>query len=252
MFDIVTIAINDVCNEMCRPCFAPLKGGQRSVEEVLSMVDRFSSSRSINIQGGEPTLHRGLVDILLGIKQRGKSAHIATNGTYIPTRLLELSSELSENVQIQVGLFASYRELYEQITGRDWFERVIQNIKAYKTHYPTMLSSAIYRENFHDVDGLVRLADSLGMPIRINLTMAAGRGKNVELITIDEIERLKTQIRVYQLSGIHADAPFLDNNYCPAVMAAYGLPGVRKCPAYEGQRLYVGLKTIIACEFLQR
>ncbi len=243
-----TISIkNDSCNEKCESCFLNFNGEVMSLEDILKIA-RESPDKVIEIQGGETMLYRDpsvkkidIVDVILGIVRMGKDVHVSTNGTYIPRRLLEeeVINELQDHLQVQVSLWASNAELYKEITKRNVFNLVEKNISIYKENYDTVLSCAIYRKNYADVKNIADYAvNKLGLPIRFNLVMAIGKGKEVELITTSEVYDLLNTIRqlapfaqsLHQKPMIFFGSYNLNplsgmtENNCPAVTFAYNLP----------------------------
>lgn len=248
----LTIDVNGYCNIACEFCYQDLDGSHLTREEIVGIVEGMPESRIVEIGGGEPLLHKEIQGIITDIRERGKKVHIATNATRIPEGFLDLEKRIREGTQIQVSLHASNPELYEQITGRNCFDQVIENTRLLQSRYATLMTSAIYKENLGDVPHLVELASDLSLPIRVNLVMPVGSGANVTLLTDKEVDRLRGQLLVHKLSGIQVESPLIHVNNCAAIQNAYGIEKRGLCPVDCAAKLYVSPRGEERnCEFLE-
>jgi len=250
--DNLTIDINGKCNIGCKFCYQNLDGSLLSKKEVLKIVDQNASSEIIEIGGGEPFLHKELSDIVEGIVARGKRVHISTNATFIPQNILEMEEDVRRNVIMQVSLHASDRERYIAITGKDFFDKVIENAKRLRDLYTTVLSAAIYKENFDQVETILQIGYKLGIPTRINLVMPVGNGRNVELLSPQEVNLLTGILLVEKIAHPSlVESPLLHQLNCPALCKAYGLKKTGTCPLEVGLKEYVSPRgEQLGCEFL--
>lgn len=88
---LALIEVNQACNLNCPVCFAESstsKTGQRSIEEIESMLDTLVASEGepdlLQISGGEPTIHPQFFEILDACKKRPiRHLMINTNGVRI-------------------------------------------------------------------------------------------------------------------------------------------------------------------------
>lgn len=252
----LTIDINNFCNLNCEFCYQNLDGSELSKDYILDVVDKHKDFDTIEIGGGEPFLYSNIIDLIMELSKRNKKINISTNGTLIPDSLLSLEDEIKDKTKIQVSLNASNKELYEKITGKDLFNDVLKNINKIKPKYQTNLSSAIYQENFKDVPYLINLANQLNLPIRLNLVIPKGKGKNVSLITERELDRLTGQLLVQYVLNKNIEFPLLHFNprdreiNCQAVADTYNRQKVGYCPADTNEKLYFSKDMNCNCQFL--
>jgi Radical SAM superfamily len=79
----VTIETNRTCNLNCKSCYTLDKKSVKSLAQVKSEIDlalRKRDLQTITILGGEPTLYRGLEDVIAYIKSRGLFCQLLSNG----------------------------------------------------------------------------------------------------------------------------------------------------------------------------
>lgn len=247
----IDICGKEKCNLSCRFCYQDLEG-KLSCDDVLQIVESNPSFERVEIGGGEPFMHEEIVKITKELAKKGKLVHISTNGTLIPDGFLKLEDKLKEKVQIQVSLHASNPVLYQKVTGKELFYTVKDKIQTLKEHYFVTLSSTIYNDNFSDVENIVRLAMQLRTPIRVNLAMPIGKGKDVELLDSKQIDQLTGYLLQERIAkGSLVESPLIHKNKCYALQAGYGIKKKELCPADVGTKKYVSPKgEIYACEFL--
>lgn len=245
----LTIDVNGTCNERCRFCYQDLDGSILPKEEIMRLVDG-SDADVVEIGGGEPFLDKRIVRIIKEIKDRGKRVHVSTNATLIPEGLLDLEQRAKDGTQLQASIHASNPALYEQITGRNLFDNAIKNIGTLRPHFSMLMTSAIYQDNLSDVPNLIDLAKELELPLRVALVFPTGNGKNVNLLTAQQVNQLRgylLQQRV--IKGDKIDSPLIHTNNCYALGEAYGVEREGVCPLDCG-KVYVsprGEKS--GCEF---
>ena len=228
----LTIDINGYCNEACKFCYQNLDGSTLSEDEILKLVDENPKARTVEIGGGEPFLDPRIVDLIRFIREKGRGVHIATNATRIPEGFLDLEDSVRGEVQIQVSIHGSNPEMYQRVHGKNLFDKVIGNTKRIKSKFDTIMTSAVYQENFNDVTNLVRLAEELDIPLRVNLVFPVGKGASVQ-----------------RLKGRKIDSPLIHQNNCYAISEAYGIERKGICP-FDCGKVYVspsGEKS--SCEF---
>ena len=249
----LTVDINAYCNLRCEFCYQDLDGSILPEDEILGIIDENPDSEYIEIGGGEPFLDKRLVQLIKEIRKRKKKIHIATNGTRFPDELLNLEDMIRNDVEIQISLHASNQELYKRITKKNLFDRVIDNIKKIKPMYSTLISSAIYQVNYHDIPNLINLASELELPIRINLVFPVGNGRNVELLTPKQINQLTSYLLLERIKkGNMVESPLMHTNNCTALQNVYGIEKKGLCPVDCGVKGYISPKgKSYNCEFLQ-
>ena len=113
------------CNQSCDFCFnrsMPFVPDM-SLQDCRAMFDRLNAvgARTIDIIGGEPTLHPHLIDIVLTASQRGLRINISSNGTN--TAVLE--ELLGSDGDINIGISINDRKTLERLAGLVQKNRVV-------------------------------------------------------------------------------------------------------------------------------
>lgn len=81
------------CNLNCSYCDTPYshsteadKAKEMSVGEVVDVIKRFGIP-NVTITGGEPMIHKGILDLICSLAEEGFAVNVETNGTYsvLPT-----------------------------------------------------------------------------------------------------------------------------------------------------------------------
>ncbi len=250
----LTVDINGVCNIGCEFCYQDLDGSVLSEDQVLEIVRSKPDFGIVEIGGGEPLLHKDLAGIIRNIVSDGKKVHVSTNATFIPQSLIDLEKSVRNNVTMQVSLHACNRERYKVVTGKDFFDAVINNARTLKNYYNTVLNAVIYQKNLDQVKGILKIGYDLGIPTRISLVFPVGRGKSVERLTREQVDRLRGVLLVEKIMhpGM-VDSPLLHEINCPALSEAYGLERKGLCPLQVGQKDYVDPRgKRLGCEFYHR
>lgn len=129
------IQITEKCNLHCSHCFvsAEIYGKTMSFESIKTkVIPRLKSCRvvSVTLTGGEPFIHKNIIDIIRLLRENDLSVSICTNATCITKSHFE-QLEKFDNVHINVSLdgfsetsHSVFREKYSS------FEKTIETIKA--------------------------------------------------------------------------------------------------------------------------
>lgn len=248
------IDISGKCNLDCAICYQDLDKSELPKEEILRLVNENSQFDTVEIGGGEPMLHPEITALVRDIRAREKRVHLSTNGTVIPADLLDLEDEIRANTQVQVSLHASNPKLYQQITGRDLFSQVRQNIPRFQERYSTVLTTVVYQDNVDDVPNLVRLSGEMGLPLRVTLVHPVGRGQEVACLTERQVDQLRGYLLQQKLiTHNRVDSPLVHANNCAALESAYGLKKESACPADCQAKKYISPRgEVSVCEFLPK
>lgn len=241
----LTIDINGNCNLGCKFCYQNLDGSILPIERILEIVDEHSELNYVEIGGGEPFLDKRLINIITELDSRGKHIHVSTNATVVPANLLNLEKLVREKTLVQVSLHASNPKLYKFITGRNFFEKVVKNIKTIKEHFPTVVSSTIYQDNFEDVENIIELISRIGLPLRINLAF----GNKVNKLNSWKVDQLRGYLLKQRVLGREVDSPLIHKNNCYALSEFYGIRKKGDCPADLGKIYVAPNGKMSKCEF---
>ena len=120
------------CNFRCPFCHNPslAKGDERLLDYSFAEILSFLESRKhkldgICITGGEPLLHKEIIDLACAAKEMGFLIKIDTNGSF-PDRLQEI---VRNNIADYIALdIKNSPEKYERTTGRKMLEQVKKSV----------------------------------------------------------------------------------------------------------------------------
>lgn len=218
----LTIDITGACNLDCEFCYNDDKTGILGAGEIDDIIIANPDAPVVDIGGGEPLLHKDIVQIIQSISRQNKRANISTNLTIIPGGLLGLEESVRKNTSMQVSINAATKETYNAVAKRDLFEQVVGNIKQVQQLYNTTLSAVIYRNNFSEVDGLLALAETINLPLKISLALPVGNARNIKLITPEEANVLRGKLLLGKIShNVKVYGPLVHEISCPIISATY-------------------------------
>jgi cyclic pyranopterin phosphate synthase len=139
------VSITDRCNERCTYCMPQELQEWLPREEILSFEETLRlvgiaaelGVSKVRITGGEPLTRRDVIDFIRRIPEipRITSIGLSTNGTLLAREIASgktMASALrAAGVgSVNVSLDTLDREVYAQITGRDFHEQVLNGIDA--------------------------------------------------------------------------------------------------------------------------
>jgi MoaA/NifB/PqqE/SkfB family radical SAM enzyme len=124
------------CNLLCTTCprtYAELEPpADMSWELFTSIVDQVPEARRAVLHGvGEPMLVKNLPRMVRYLKDRGIYVLFNTNGTLLNDRngraLIDAGLD-----ELRVSLDASTRESYLAVRGKDYFDRILRNVRTFR------------------------------------------------------------------------------------------------------------------------
>lgn len=139
------VSITDRCNERCTYCMPQELQEWLPRDEILSFEETLRIIRvaaelgvsKVRVTGGEPLTRRDIVHFIAQIPKisRIKSLGLSTNGTLLPRQITSgetMATALREaGVQsVNISLDTLDRDVYSQITGRDFHAQVLEGIDA--------------------------------------------------------------------------------------------------------------------------
>ncbi|MCL2646057.1 MAG: radical SAM protein [Phycisphaerales bacterium] len=192
-----TLRCNLRCT-MCYQCNYDTNGlGEGIWREIAQLLPY---THEIAFQGGEATLDKGFRNFFDSVElqsHRHVKISLITNGTVLDKRLLEGLRHVKLNYII-VSLNAATRETYARITGKDFFERVVGNLRQLSelahnhSHGDFILhaSFVVMRSNFHELPQFLEIASSLGIEVQL-LNVIGNRNNEDIFVRTDQHETLR-------------------------------------------------------------
>jgi molybdenum cofactor biosynthesis enzyme MoaA len=204
-------------------------------------------------------LHKDIIKIIEEIIARGKKVHIATNATYIPKDFFHINPEA---LKVQVSLPGN-KATYHHVTGRDLYDKVIQNLAVLKKSLcgpnkegteRLTVNYVVYKDNLSSANDIFQVALELDVPLSVSLVYPIRKGKNVKLLDQEEISALSRDILRASLSGLRVVSSIFPKEPtfsqfttpCPILADVYGFNLQGNCP----EKTYVSpTGDISRCEF---
>jgi MoaA/NifB/PqqE/SkfB family radical SAM enzyme len=164
----VEIHLTNRCNIKCGYCVFNDRHNnlEMSYSEALSVIDRLYNMhvKAIGFSGGgEPTVYKDLLDIVLYTKSMGMDVGLITNGVEFDVRLLDYLT------WVRFSLDASDASMYTKIKGVNKYFRVVKNIRdaiAYKRNMNLPVTIGIHtvvtEDNVNHIYDIAKIADTLG------------------------------------------------------------------------------------------
>lgn len=214
------VSVTDRCNFRCLYCMPEeglpwLDNGRlMAFDELERLVRLFVrlGIEEVRLTGGEPTLRRGLPDLIRRLAQIPdmSSLSLTTNG-YL---LKELAGPLAEAglTRINVSLDTLVTEKFERITRRDALHRVLEGLEEVERHpaiHPIKVNAVAMRDfTEEEIIPFAELARRKPYIIRFIEFMpldAEGKWRNEKVLTGEEIRRT---IHAWKpLVRLHSDDP---------------------------------------------
>lgn len=186
------ISLTDRCNFRCFYCLPngepalARKDTILSFEEIYSVTEIFVSLgiEKIRLTGGEPLIRRDvpiLVEKLAALKPQLKDIALTTNGFDFPRHAEALKNAGLDRVTL--SLDSLRRDRFEEITGVDALDKVLNAIDAAKNYgyEPVKINAVIVRNrNDDELVGFARFARENGVAMRFIefMPLDSGHGWN--------------------------------------------------------------------------
>ena len=169
------LEVTNRCNLLCTTCprtYEELEPPADMTWELFrSIVDQVPDLVRAVLHGvGEPMLVANLPRMVRYLKDRGVYVLFNTNGTVLSERngRALIGAELDE---LRVSLDASNRESFKAIRGRDYFSRIVRNVRAFRElqeregHTKPQVSAWLtgLKETVRELPAFVKLAAEIGI-----------------------------------------------------------------------------------------
>ena len=193
----LAIELTDCCNLRCRHCYRGA-GNENSVffptEPLLRILDemRGKGVHSLELSGGEPTMHPDFGVILDFSLRKFGAISILTNGT---TRLadhhLPVLEEFKEKLMVQVDLDGCCAREHDLLRAKEGaFDASVETIRTLASRgIRVRVAMVIHPENIQSIDKTYRLAKALGAKwFAASPVIDLGRASEDLFLTRDQLE----------------------------------------------------------------
>ena len=183
----MSIELTEGCNLRCDYCYRnsdASKLNHMPTEELLSLIEKLWAAglRTVELTGGEPTVHRDFRTILAFCADKFAMVGVLTNGTRLDDQLAQQFAEIREKLVYSVSLDASTPELHDARRGvKGAWKRTTRNIaRLAALGVGIRVSMVVDERNFDDLENTLLLAKSLGaLAFSYSPLLPLGRGKDV-------------------------------------------------------------------------
>lgn len=190
---------------------------------------------NIRFTGGEPTLYKGLGELVSLAKDRGvKRIALSTNGAVALRRYLELI-KLGVN-DFSISLDACCAEDGDKMAGdrRGSFKRVVKNIREISAISYVTVGVVLTADNKERAEDVIRFADTLGVQ-DIRVIPAAQDGERLPVLELNESLLRKYPILRYRVNNIASNTPVRglingDSRRCGLVLDDMAVMGDKHYP----------------------
>jgi len=185
---IVAFEILERCNLFCDFCVRSAHHkltGTLSVRQFSDRVARlkedFPELKHIALTGGEPFIHKSIVEMARIARLAASSVSITTNGTILNKDLMKEFFRLN-GVHFIISIDAAKPEIHDEIRGMDGtFDRLTEFAQYCRSNNQTFLvNMTVSEKNVGEIYDTVRYAKKLGAgDISVALVKPEGRGYRI-------------------------------------------------------------------------
>ena len=183
------IELTNRCNLRCTYCYAEVNTSKEELtadEWILVMNAMHQHGlRAALFSGGEPFLHRGLMDILAWAAER-LIVEMNTNGAFITPAHAQRLAKLDLKV-VQVSMDSATPEYHDSVRGRGSHAKALAGVRHLAdAGVPVQLSATVTRRNRPMLPELARLARELGVAFKGDPVTRTGFAKEIDDQTWEE------------------------------------------------------------------
>lgn len=165
------------CNLDCKMCYVHLNAEQMkgcktlSADEWESIMSQATDSGMMfaSLTGGECLTYPGFERLYLYLYNKSVRLGVLTNGILLDGEKVEFLKKYPP-VSLQITLYGANEDMYEKVTGKREFARVVENIKrAAQAGLPlkiTLTPNPCF--TLEENKELIRYASTLGVPFQVN------------------------------------------------------------------------------------
>ena len=156
------------CPLQCPYCSNPLDYAKHDSElntegwkRVLTQARKMGAVQ-LGFSGGEPLTRQDLPELVKHARQLGYYSNLITSGYGLTEdKIIELKDAGLDHIQVSIQ--ASTQELNDHLAGTESYQSKKQVAHLVKKHgYPMVLCVVIHRQNIHQMEQILEMAEELG------------------------------------------------------------------------------------------
>ena len=230
-----TFELTPLCNLNCRMCYVHLTEKQLSqtgkrlltVQQWKHIMEQAVAAGMISaaFTGGEALTYPGFDELYLFLQERGVTVSIKSNGILMTRERVDFFKR-NPTGGIQITLYGSDDDSYEETAGVRCFEAAISGIRRVKeAGLPLEVSITPTKPALKNMEALLALADSLDVPVGISSGLfpareETGRDTDPLQLSLDEyvqIYKMRARMQNLKLTPVcEQDIPWPEGEDAPA------------------------------------
>lgn len=186
------------CNEKCRHCYiSKQKKKELTTEQIKNILDQLADMRVLEITftGGEFFARKDAFDLLDYAYQKHFLVDIFTNGILLGgDEILRIKATYPRCVHFSVYSYkADKHDAVTRVAGS--FEKTIKAIQScVLVGIPVNIKTPVFMETVDDIDGMVELANSLGVSIELGKNITPKKNGDLSPVVMKVRDRRHVQI----------------------------------------------------------
>lgn len=193
------------CNERCVHCYIDEESDSRdelTLSEYKKLIDEARGMGCINIllTGGEVCMKPCFPEVAEYAASSGMLVDIYTNGIAMNDEMFDRICALKPN-SLSYSLYGSNKHIHDSITHvAGSFDRTLRYIMMTKcAGIDTYIKTVAMKENFSDMEGLIKLGKRIGIDVTPGLTILdTHSGASRESHRLDRCEDYQEIIRLFE------------------------------------------------------
>lgn len=191
------LTLTNRCNLHCIYCFnasGHARKDELCTKEWLDVIARAQDIgvQQIDLSGGEPFCHEGILDVMRDIRRRDILMEVATNG------VMSYSNEaigLMAGSRIDISLDTLNQKTYSELTEKPLLDRALNNIRRFvESGLIVDIKVCITNRNIHGIEQIYETLSNIGVHsvgLASYVPSPCGRGGDSLLLTQEMIDDIK-------------------------------------------------------------
>lgn len=248
------LALTYKCQNKCSHCYNEPKRKKKEMgsEDWLKTIDILwgKGIPHIVFTGGEPTMSKHLMDLIVKSEENGQITGLITNGRKLREKgyLKGLVKAGLDHVQITV--LSHKAGVHDKLTCSkgSWKETIAGLKVALKEDLYVMTNTTIMRSSYNEIEDTMQFLIDLGVKnIGFNCLIRSGKGKSSEGITYEELTLVLSKLKSLAAENDINLVWYSPTPYCEFNPINFGL-GIKQCTACSINMAVEPDGTVLPCQ----
>jgi len=206
----IDLNITNKCNIGCSHCLfaaGPEQGDDLSLAEIEGVLrgGRRLGAKEVHISGGEPTLRKGLTQVLRMADNQGYFVRLQTNLLAFQPEMLPLIAETTDEVLTSLDGLENSHDLIRRLGS---FQKTVDSIDyLLNADIRVVVVTAVQRKNYRDILKLVEFLSDKGISAHFLFSVTPlGRASQEDVVSPTEWESLVEELyEAYKVKNLSTD-----------------------------------------------